>query len=198
MFRISITTGKTSAISRPARIAVSVRFALASPKRSTSCGSRTNARTTRMPVICSRSTRFTPSMFTCILRNCGTIRLAIRPIDAASNGTATATSQDSPTSSRTAMKMPPTMVIGAATSIVQVITTSICTWVTSLVLREISVGAPNWFTSRAENSPTRWKTAARTSRPNSAAVLAPKYTATIVQMICTRLTPSIQPPVRTM
>ena len=171
--RINITTGKTRAINRPARTAVSVRFAFASPNRWVSCGSRTNARTTRIPVICSRSTRLTPSMFTCIRRNCGTIRDAIRPIDAASNGTATATSHDSPTSSRTAMKMPPTIVIGAATSRVQVVTTSIWIWVTSLVLREISVGAPNWFTSRAENSPTRWKTAARTSRPNNAAVLAP-------------------------
>ena len=93
------------------------------------------------------------------------------------------------------MITPPTIVIGAATSIVQVVTTSICTWVTSLVLREISVGAPNWLTSRAENSPTRWNTAARTSRPNRAAVFAPKYTAVIVQAICTRLTASIQPPV---
>ena len=40
--------------------------------------------------------------------------------------------------------------IGAATSIVQLISTSICTCCTSLVLRVISDGAPNRATSRAE------------------------------------------------
>jgi hypothetical protein len=38
--------------------------------------------------------------------------------------------------------------IGAATIIVQVISTSICTCWTSLVLRVISDGAPIWATSR--------------------------------------------------
>ena len=36
--------------------------------------SRTKARTTRMPVICSRRTRLTQSTDSCIERNCGTIR----------------------------------------------------------------------------------------------------------------------------
>ena len=45
---------------------------------------------------------------------------------------------------------PPTAVIGAATSNVQLISTNICTWVTSLVIRVMSDGAPNWPTSRAE------------------------------------------------
>ncbi len=48
------------------------------------------------------------------------------------------------------MITPPTLMIGAATSIVQVISTSICTCCTSLVVRVISDGAPNWATSRAE------------------------------------------------
>ena len=48
-------------------------------------------------------------------------------------------------SSRTAMNTPPTMVIGAATSSVHVISTSICTWVTSLVIRVMSDGAPKWL-----------------------------------------------------
>ena len=83
----------------------------------------------------------------------------ISPIAATSTGTHTATSQESPTSWRSAMTMPPTHMIGAATSIVQDISTSICTCCTSFVFRVISDGAPNRFTSRAENSPTRWKTA---------------------------------------
>ena len=129
------------------------------PRRSAGSrsGSRTNARTTRMPVICSRSTRLTQSMRSCISRNCGIIRRMIRPIATTITGTLTSISQDRPTSSRSAMMMPPTHMIGAATSIVQVITTSICTCCTSLVVRVISDGAPNCPTSRAENSPTRWK-----------------------------------------
>ena len=38
--------------------------------------------------------------------------------------------------------------------------TSICTCCTSLVLRVISDGAPNWLSSRAEKASTRWKIAA--------------------------------------
>ena len=78
-FSTSMTIGKISASSRPVRSAVAVRSALATPKRSVSYGSRTNARTTRMPVICSRSTRLTVSMRVCISRNCGTIRRMIEP-----------------------------------------------------------------------------------------------------------------------
>ena len=65
----SITVGKIRTISRPARRAVPVRAALASPKRRTSSSSRTNARTTRMPESCSRRTRLTVSMRACMARN---------------------------------------------------------------------------------------------------------------------------------
>ena len=86
----------------------------------------------------------------------------------------TTMSQESPTSSRSARITPPTAVIGAATSSVSVIWTSICTCWTSFVLRVINDGAPNWFTSRAENAPTRWKIAPRRSRPNPIDVCAAK------------------------
>ena len=49
--------------------------------------------------------------------------------------------------------------IGAATISVKVISTSIWTCCTSLVVRVISDGAPNWPTSRAEKSCTRSKIA---------------------------------------
>ncbi len=64
-----------------------------------------------------------------------------------STGTLTSSRRDSAPSSRTAMMTPPTMVMGAATSIVHPIRTSICTWVTSLVMRVMSDGAPKWPTS---------------------------------------------------
>ena len=94
------------------------------------------------------------------------------------------------------MMIPPTHMIGAATSIVQDVSTSICTCCTSFVHRVISDGAPNRLTSRAENSPTRWKTAARTSAPKPMAVRAPWCTAAIEQATCTRLISSITPPSR--
>ena len=61
--------------------------------------------------------RLTESTATCIERKCGTIREMIRPIAIPRAGTATATSQDRPRSSRRAMKMPPTIMIGADTMI---------------------------------------------------------------------------------
>ncbi len=72
------------------------------------------------------------------------------------------------------MNTPPTMVIGAATSSVQAISTSICTWVTSLVMRVISDGAPKWLTSCVEKPVTWWKSPSRTSRPKPMAALEPK------------------------
>ena len=78
-FSTSITTGNASAISRPARNAVSVTSSLARANRAVSMSSRTKERTTRMPVSCSRSTRFTVSIRFCICRNSGTIRTVIRP-----------------------------------------------------------------------------------------------------------------------
>ncbi len=190
-----MTIGKISAISRPTRVATSVSSALAVSKRAVSSGSLTNARTTRIPVICSRRTRFTSSMRVCIARKPGTIRTITAPIAITSTGTQTTISHDSCTSSCSAMTTPPKHMIGAVTSIVQDSSTSIWTCCTSLVPRVISEGAPNWFTSRAENSPTRWKSAPRTSRPKPIAVRAPTYTAAIEQMICTSVTSSIHPPV---
>ena len=173
-----------------------MRSALAFPNRAVSSGSRTNARTTRIPPICSRSTRLTSSIIDCIRRNRGTIRTTITPIAPARTGTDTATSHDSPGSSRSAMTIPPMHMIGAATSIVQEVSTSICTCWTSFVHRVISDGAPNRATSCVENSPTRWKTAARTSAPTPVAVRAPWCTAAIEQATCTRLISSISPPSR--
>ena len=72
------------------------------------------------------------------------------------------------------MRMPPTIMIGAATIIVALMSTSICTCCTSLVVRVISDGAPKWFISWAENDPTRWNRSRRTSRPNAIAVREPQ------------------------
>ena len=88
--------------------------------------------------------------------------------------------------------------IGALTIMVSVITVSIWTCWTSLVVRVIRLGVPNWPTSRALKACTRWKRAERTSRPSAAAVRAPKKTAAAWQTTWTRLMPSMSAPTRMM
>lgn len=90
-----------------------------------------------------------------------------------SAGTLTRSSSESGPSSRTAMITPPTMVMGAATSSVQDIRTSICTWVTSLVMRVMSDGAPKLDTSWVEKPVTWWNSPDRTSRPKPMAAFEP-------------------------
>ena len=81
----------------------------------------------------------------------------MKPMSPPRTGTVTTISHDRPTSSRVAITIAPTIMIGADTIIVTPSSTSICTCWTSLVSRVISDGAPKWLTSRAENEPTRWK-----------------------------------------
>ena len=153
-----------------------------------------------MPVICSRSTRLTVSMRVCMRRNCGTIRADDqRRSTTASTGTLTTSSQDSPRSSRTAMMMPPTHMIGAAT-IMRAAQHDEHLHLLHVVgvagdqrrraeVRDLAGGEPADAGGRAR---------ARRSRPKLIAVRAPKYTATIEQTICTTLTASIQAPMRMM
>ena len=114
-------------VTPPARMATVVRSLLAVSNRSVSRGSRTKARTTRTPVICSRSRRLTSSIRDCMSRKLGTIREMMNPSSTASTGTVAAISHDSPRSSRIAMMIPPTIMIGAITISVHDISTSICT-----------------------------------------------------------------------
>ncbi|PQM48584.1 hypothetical protein C1Y40_01196 [Mycobacterium talmoniae] len=92
----------------------------------------------------------------------------------ASTGTAISSSQDRPASWCTAITMPPTLMIGAVTSTVQVICTSTWIWRTSLVVRVSSDGAPKRAVSGSEKVRTRPNIAARRSRPNPIPVRDPK------------------------
>ncbi len=169
-----MTTGNISASRLPVPRDTSVRSALAFRKRCCSYSSRTKARMTRLPVICSRSTRFTVSSRSCIARNSGRSLRTISVTQIASTGTTPTSTPESGTSRPSAITMPPTHMIGADTISVNVIRASIWTCCTSLVVRVISEGAPKPPTSRAEKDCTRSKTAARRSRPSAAAVRAPK------------------------
>ena len=97
-----------------------------------------------------------------------------------------------------AMITPPMQSMGAVTMSVADIRTSCWTCWTSLVERVMRLGGPNRVTSCSENAATRLKIAPRTSRPSAIAAFAPKYTATTVQTICSRVTTSIRPPTRRM
>lgn len=118
------TIGNSVIIRRPTRVAVSVSSALATANRSVSRGSAVKARITRRPEICSRSTRLMVSMRVCWVLNSGIIWLTIEPIRTPMITTATAIVQLSPGSSRSAMMMPPTIMMGAATIMNAVIITS--------------------------------------------------------------------------
>ncbi len=147
---------------------------LAPANLSRSCGSRTNARMTRTPVICSRSTRLISSSRSCICRNSGRIRKMISASMMASSGTAISSSDESGTFWFSARMIPPTHMIGADSSRVNVMIASIWTCWTSLVVLVISDAAPRWFTSRSENISTRRNTPCLTSRPRAIAAWAPK------------------------
>jgi hypothetical protein len=170
----SITIGNIKPISRPAWSDVVVSSALAPWKRCDSSRSRTKARTTRMPVICSRSTRLMPSIRSCMTRNIGTMRNTTLPMARMRTGMLTASSQASPPSWRMAMTTPPMTVTGAARARLAAMTTSIWTCWTSLVIRVMSDGAPKRFISRAEKPVTRWKRLSRTSRPKPMATREPR------------------------
>ncbi len=65
-FMTSMTVGNMSAMSLPVLSETSSRFAFATAYLACSKLSRTNARITRMPVICSRMTPLTSSIRVCI------------------------------------------------------------------------------------------------------------------------------------
>ena len=96
------------------------------------------------------------------------------------------------------MITPPIAISGAVTITVSPICRNICTCWTSLVLRVMSVGAPNVFISRSENRCTARKIRARMSRPTDIEVREAKYSPTIAATATRNATNSINPPTRMM
>ena len=190
--------GKARAKMRLTRSEVAVRSAFAVSNRARSDRTRMNARTTRTPVICSRSTCVIRSIFTWTCRKSGTAIHINTPMTAAMSGTITTMSHDRVASSRRAMMMPPIARIGALTRIVSAICRKSCTCWTSFVLRVMSDAVPKRFISRAEKLCTRSKTAPRTSRPTPIDVCEAKYTATMAKRPRSSVIPSMTAPVRQM
>ncbi len=134
----------------------------------------------------------------CMVLNSGVICTTRTPMIVPSSSTAARISQLSPTSSRSAMKTPPTIISGALTIMIAVISTSICSCCTSLVLRVIRLGAPKVFSSLAEKDSARSKIAWRRSRPKAIAERAPNQVAPTWPPICSSETASMSAPIRQM
>ena len=114
------------------------------------------------------------SIFFCMDMNSGVARVITRPMNAPMMGIATRMTVESVTLRRSAMMTPPMAIIGAMSTTLSIIRTTICTCCTSLVVRVMSDGAPNRLTSACENFCTRRKSAPRVSRPSDMEVLEPK------------------------
>jgi len=150
----TIRIGPMSTKMRPMRTATSVRASLAAANRRVSCSSRTKARMTRRPMICSRSTALTSSVRSCMTVNSGISCRISRAMMMTTTGAEAHTSQDRPASSRTAMMMPPTTISGRLTMKLSISRNSIWICWTSLVPRVIRVGAPKEETSSAPKPST--------------------------------------------
>ncbi len=119
-------------------------------------------------------------------------------MNTAITGMATRMTPDSGTFRRSAMMMPPMLMIGAEITTLSIISTTICTCCTSLVVRVMRDGVPKRFTSACEKLSTRRNSAARTSRPKPMATRDPQYTAMTAATTNSSVTPSMIAPVRTM
>ena len=140
--RITVMMGNIVTNRLPILSESCVMSSLASVKRSVSWASRTKARTTRMPVICSRSVPLMASSLSCMTRKSGMSLAMSAEMTPRSTATETHTSQERPASSRMAMMMPPMAIIGADTMKFMVIMNVIWTCWTSFVPRVMSVGVP--------------------------------------------------------
>ena len=129
---------------------------------------------TRMPLRFSRTTWLIRSILTCIDWKSGIAWERRAPTITPMSGTMTTRRPDSGTSSRRAMTIPPTAMIGAEIIIVRARATTVWTCWTSFVLRVMSDAVPKWFVSVCENASTLRNTALRTSRPKAMAVLEPQ------------------------
>ena len=190
----AITAGMFSAIKRPARSAVPVSSSLARAKRERSASSRTKARMTRRPLICSRKMPLILSSWACMRPNRGIARAMSEATTNASRGTATSSRPDKRTSCCMAIATPPMPISGASMITVRTMASKVCNCSTSLVQRVIRDGTPKRCTSTSESECTWAKSTPRRSRPASIAMRAPSASATSDKPSCTNAASSIQPP----
>ncbi len=114
------------------------------------------------------------SIFFCMDMKSGVARRMTRPMNTPMIGMATRMTLESGTLRRSAMITPPMAIIGAWSTTLSIMSSTIWTCCTSLVVRVMSDGAPKRFTSACEKRCTRRNSAPRVSRPRPMEVLEPK------------------------
>ena len=165
MFITNIMTGMMTAKSRLTWTETSIRSRFAASKRRFSSSTRLKARMTRMPVSPSRSTRLILSIFFWMDLKSGKPLTATVTMMPVRTGITTTMTHESPRSFETAMMMPPIIMIGALTIILIMRRTTICTWVTSFVVRVTRLGVPILSNSWSEKAETCVKMSSRMSAP---------------------------------
>ena len=165
-FMTSINTGIKNAMIWFTLIETSVNASFAFVKRTCSSASRLNARMTRMPVKFSRRTRFKRSSRCCTVVKSGIAFQKISKMDTTSTGIAATMTSESLASFEIAIIKPPTNMIGALTTIRNIMIITCCTCVMSFVVRVMSDAVPTRSNSSSEKRSTWLNTRRRKSRPN--------------------------------
>ena len=126
-FIISIMAGIIIVMTLPVKSWVLIRSRLALSKRSSSNFSRLKARITGTPVRISLDTRFSRSTSVCIFLNRGMATPISTPTRPRIRATATTMIHPMPVLVRRTFTTPPTPIMGAYTTILSIITTTIWT-----------------------------------------------------------------------
>ncbi len=174
------TSGSNDVVTRPRRREAPVSSSFARRNRVPSNRCLTNARVTRTPAICSRSTRLTSSTRDCTAAESGCIRRVTTTTTVPSTGIRSTISRASGTSWRTAITTPPTAMTGTETASVSAERSTLCTCWTSFELRVTSEATPKRCISGAANRCTWRKSALRMSRPTAADTRVLRYTSPAV------------------
>ena len=171
-FIMTVTEGMSRAKRRPMDSDVAVNSSLAAPNTPRRSFWRTKARMTRTPWICSRMTRLTRSIRSCMTLKWGRSRPRRMPTTTSRSGMRTRMRPDRGTSTRSAMKVPPMSIMGAMSIMAQTMKTTIWICWMSLVERVTREGAPNRETSSGLKRWTWVKMSLRMRRPRPMAARA--------------------------
>lgn len=143
MLATSRTPGRSITWIAPTRRARPVRSRLADSNRSLAVRSRRNARITRVPLSCSRSTRFTVSTAACSLAANGVTKVTKSPTPTPSTTAATTITGANVTDACSDRTTAPTVMIGAVTATLVTRKIACATTAVSREVRVSIVGVPN-------------------------------------------------------
>ena len=196
-FMMSIISGIMNVMTRFVNSWVFMRRVLATSKRCSSKGWRSNARMTGRPVSISRDTRFTRSMSFCMILNLGMATFMSTTMSTPMTTTASTMIQLMARFVRDTMMMPPMARMGAYSTMRSSMTVTICTSWMSFVPRVMSEAAEKLCTSASENDTTWRKSFARSVAPTLAAVREAMKPTRMATAMPSAARPSMVRPMRT-